>query len=103
MTLVQTQTRTASADPVHRTVADLMAATGPQVWLDMTVEVALSVMAAARAGHLVVCDEDGLCTGLVTRARLTAVRDGAGYTDRIRLRDIADGTGTSATPLARRT
>ncbi|WP_238995430.1 CBS domain-containing protein [Streptomyces cyaneogriseus] len=100
---MQTQTRTASADPVHRTVADPVAAAGPQVWLDMTVEVALSVMAAARAGQLAVCDEDGLRTGLVTRAGLTAVRDGAGYTDRVRLRDIADGTGTCATPPARRT
>jgi CBS domain-containing protein len=73
---------------------------GPQVWDDMTVEVALSVMAAARTGHLVVCDGDGRCTGLVTRARLTAVRDGSGYTDRVRLRDIADGGGPSASSPA---
>ncbi|WP_410538179.1 CBS domain-containing protein [Streptomyces sp. KL2] len=72
---------------------------GPQVWDDMTVEVALSVMAAARTGHLVVCDGDGRRTGLVTRARLTAVRNGSGYTDRIRLRDVSDG-GSFASPPA---
>jgi CBS domain-containing protein len=75
-----------------------MDADGPQVWGDMTVEVALSVMAAARTGHLVVCDEDGRCTGLVTRSGLIAVRDGSGYTDRVRLRDIADGGGPFASP-----
>ncbi|MFJ3720171.1 CBS domain-containing protein [Streptomyces sp. NPDC090057] len=102
MTPDQTQFRPASAHPARDTVADTMDAAGPQVWEDMTVEVALSVMAAARTGHLVVCDEDGLCTGLVTRARLTAVRDGSGYTDRTRLRDIADLIGPFASPLTTR-
>ncbi|MDT9683687.1 CBS domain-containing protein [Streptomyces sp. TRM76323] len=102
MTLVQMQFRPASAHPVHRTVADTMDAAGPQVWENMTVEVALSVMAADHTGHLVVCDEDGLCTGLVTRAGLTAVRDSSGYTDRIRLRDIADVIGPFASPLTTR-
>lgn len=85
-----------------QTAAHPADAAGPQVWEDMTVEVALSVMTAARTGHLVVCDEDGLPTGLVTRDRLTAVRDGSGYTDRIRLRDIADVIGSFASPPARR-
>ena len=58
----------------------------------MTVEVALSVMAAARTGHLVLRDEDGQYVGLVTRAQLAAVRDSRGYTDRIRLRDLTDLT-----------
>ena len=75
-----------------------MDAAGPQVCDDMTVEVALSVMAAARTGRLVVCDEDGQCTGLVTRAQLTAVRDSSGYTDRIRLRDILGDHGRSPHP-----
>ena len=69
MTPVQTHPRSTSTDAVHRTVADAMDAAGAQVWDDMTVEVALSVMAAARTGHLVVRDEDGQCTDLVTRAR----------------------------------
>ncbi|GAB2962364.1 CBS domain-containing protein [Streptomyces heilongjiangensis] len=99
MTLDQTQFRPASAHPAHGTVADTMDTAGPQVWEDMTVEVALSVMTAARTGHLAVCDEDGLRTGLVTRAGLTAVRDGSGYTDRIRLRDIAEVIGPFAPPL----
>ncbi|MET7380331.1 CBS domain-containing protein [Streptomyces sp. NPDC005526] len=102
MTLDQTQFRPASPHPAHGTVADTMDAAGPQVWEDMTVEVALSVMAAARTGHLVVCDEDGMRTGLVTRDRLTAVRDGSGYTDRIRLRDIADVIEPFASPLVTR-
>ncbi|MEZ3182192.1 CBS domain-containing protein [Streptomyces pimonensis] len=102
MTLVQMQFRPVSTRHVHGTVADTMDAAGPQVWEDMTVEVALSVMAAARTGHLVVCDDDGLCTGLVTRARLTAVRDGSGYTDRICLRDIADVIAPFASPLTTR-
>ncbi|MEU4352451.1 CBS domain-containing protein [Streptomyces sp. NPDC023838] len=65
-----------------------MDAAGPQVCDDMSVEVALSVMAAARTGRLVVCDQDGQCTGLVTQAELTTVRDSSAYTDRVRLRDI---------------
>ncbi|WP_030789170.1 CBS domain-containing protein [Streptomyces sp. NRRL S-920] len=90
MTLVQTQHRSADATPVHGTVADAIDPAGPRVGDDMTVEVALSVMAGARTEHLLVCDDDGLCTGLVTRARLVAVRDGSAYTDRVQLRDIPD-------------
>ncbi|MET9763748.1 CBS domain-containing protein [Streptomyces sp. NPDC006372] len=101
MTLDQTQFRSTRTNAVQ-TAADPADAAGPQVWEDMTVEVALSVMAAACTSHLVVCDEDGLCTGLVTRARLAAVRDGSGYTDRIRLRDIADLIGPFASPLTTR-
>ncbi|EHN76339.1 CBS domain containing protein [Streptomyces sp. NRRL WC-3753] len=100
MTLLQTHPRPAGADSVHRTVADAMDAAGPQVWDDMTVEVALSVMAAARTGHLVVCDDDGQCTALVTLARLTDVRNGSAYTDRVRLRDVDDGDGPFASPTA---
>ncbi|MEV0126298.1 CBS domain-containing protein [Streptomyces sp. NPDC050703] len=81
-------------------VAEAMDEAGPRVWKDMTVEVALSVMAGARVGYLLVCDEDGHRTGLVTRAGLTAVRDGAGYTDRVRLRDVIDGRGPDAVHLA---
>ncbi|MEV5433814.1 CBS domain-containing protein [Streptomyces sp. NPDC052701] len=88
-----------NANPLHGTVADAMDAAGPQVWDDMTVEVALSVMAAAHTGHLLVCNEDARCTGMVTRARLTAVRESLGYTDRVRLRDIVGDGGPFATPL----
>lgn len=97
MTLLQMHSRSTSTNDVHRTAAEAMDAAGPQVWDDMTVEVALSVMAAARTGHLVVRDEDGQRTDLVTRARLTAVRDSSGYTDRVRLRDISDD-GPFASP-----
>ncbi|MFE9925643.1 CBS domain-containing protein [Streptomyces sp. NPDC005774] len=93
MTTVQMQPRSTSATPVHRTVADAMDTAGPQVCDDMTVEVALSVMASARTGHLLVCDNDGVCTGLLTQAQLTAVRDSSAYTDRVQLRDILGDRG----------
>lgn len=99
MTLVQMQPRPASATPVHRTAADAMDTGGPQVCDDMTVEVALSVMAGARTGHLLVCDNDGLCTGLLTQAQLTAARDSSAYTDRIRLRDILGDPGPFTRPV----
>jgi CBS domain-containing protein len=74
-------------------VVDAVDAAGPQVCDGMTVEVALSVMASARAGHLLVCDEDSQCTGLVTQAQLTAFRDSSAYTDRVRPRDLAGDSG----------
>lgn len=63
---------------------------GPQVGDDMTVEVALALMAGARVEYLTVCDGDHQSTGLVTRARLAVLRDSSAYTDRIRLRDVLD-------------
>ncbi|MEU9302536.1 CBS domain-containing protein [Streptomyces sp. NPDC048269] len=99
MTLVQMQPRSARANPVYRTADDAVEAAVPQVCDDMTVEVALSVMASARTAHLLVCDEDGLCTGLVTQARLAAVRDGAAYTDRVQLRDVLGDRGPFTSPL----
>lgn len=98
MTLVQMQPYSMSATPVHRTAADAMDTGGPQVCDDMTVEVALSVMASARTGHLIVCDNDGLCTGLLTQAQLTAARDSSAYTDRIQLRDILGDRGPFPLP-----
>ncbi|MFJ6722571.1 MULTISPECIES: CBS domain-containing protein [unclassified Streptomyces] len=99
MTLVQMQARSASAHPADRTVADAMDAAGPQVCDDMTVEVALAVMASARAGHLLVCDQDGLGTGLVTLARLAAVRESSAYTDRVRLREVLGDHGPGASSV----
>jgi CBS domain-containing protein len=99
LTLVQMQPRSMSATPVHRTAADAMDTGGPQLCDDMTVEVALSVMASARTGHLLVCDNDGLCTGLLTQAQLTAARDSSAYTDRIQLRDILGDRGPFPPPL----
>ncbi|MFD5946327.1 CBS domain-containing protein [Streptomyces collinus] len=57
---------------------------------DMTVEVALSLMAGARVDHLVLCDGDDQSTGVVTLARLTVLRGVPTYTDRVRLRDVPD-------------
>ncbi|MFJ7258724.1 CBS domain-containing protein [Streptomyces globosus] len=101
VTPARTQPRASNAgsNRSHRTVHDAMQATGPQVCDDMTVEVALAVMAGARSGHLLVSDEHGQCTGLVTRARLTAIRDSPAYTDRARLRDILCGRGPFTSPL----
>lgn len=84
MSLIQAYSRPADTSALHTTAA------WPRVWHGMTVEVALSVMAAAGTGHLAVCDEDDRCTDVVTRVRLTAVRDSPAYTDRVRLGDVAD-------------
>ncbi|WAU86098.1 hypothetical protein O1Q96_02475 [Streptomyces sp. Qhu-G9] len=72
---------------------------GPRVCDDMTVEVALSVMAGAQVGFLLLCDRDEQVTGSITRSRLVAVRDGSAYTDRIRLRDILRVDGPFALPV----
>ncbi|WP_328729149.1 MULTISPECIES: CBS domain-containing protein [Streptomyces] len=93
MTSTGTHTRRAGTDAAARTA-------GPQVWDDMTVEVALSLMAAARTRHLVICDADGRRTGRVTLARLTAVRNGSGYTDQVRLRDLVEGRVALTAPPA---
>lgn len=99
MTLVQMQPRSAHADLTHRTVDQAMEAAGPQVCDDMTVEVALAVTAGSRTDHLLVCDEDGLCTGLITQAQLSAIRDSAAYTDRLRLRDVLGDRGPFTSPM----
>ncbi|MFC4506855.1 MULTISPECIES: CBS domain-containing protein [Streptomyces] len=64
-------------------------ATGPRVSDDMTVEVALSVMADARVEVLYLCDADHRRTGSVTRPKPVAVRAVPAYPDRIRLRDVS--------------
>ncbi|WP_443042433.1 CBS domain-containing protein [Streptomyces sp. B21-101] len=103
MTPAQTQYRT--AHPAPAAMAGLPAGAGdaadgvdahtPRVSDDMTVEVALAVMAGARVGYLTVCDGDDQSTGVVTLARLAALRGGSTYTDRIRLRDVLDGSPRS--------
>jgi CBS domain-containing protein len=99
LTLIQTQPSPADDNPAHRTAMKGMDAAGPQVCDDMSVEVALAVMAAARTVRLVVCDQDDQCTGLVTRTELAAVRDSSDYTDRVRLRDILGDHGSFASPV----
>ncbi|WP_411143426.1 CBS domain-containing protein [Streptomyces sp. x-80] len=99
MTLIQMQDRSAQGNPVHRMVVDAMESDVPQVCDDMTVEVAWSVMAGARTGHLLVCDEDDLCTGVVTQAQLAAVHERDTYTDRLRLRDVLGEREPFASPL----
>nr|WP_055598347.1 CBS domain-containing protein [Streptomyces aureus] len=88
MTLFPMHPGPAGSVRLHRTEADAVDTAGPRVCDDMTVEVALSVMVGARTGHLLVCDHDGVRTGLVTEAQLAAVRDSPAYTDRLQLRDI---------------
>ncbi|KJK40427.1 hypothetical protein UK15_08920 [Streptomyces variegatus] len=73
----------------HRTVVH-----APRIRDDMTVEVALSLMAGARVDHLVLCDGDDQSTGLVTLARLTVLREAPTYSDRVRLRDVPEGAST---------
>ncbi|MGW5737356.1 MULTISPECIES: CBS domain-containing protein [Streptomyces] len=95
MTPVQTQPRPAASAAVSAPdragsaeCAGGLDVSGPQVRDDMTVELALSVMSGAGAGHLFLCDEDDQCTGLITRARLIEVREDPAYTDQVRLRDV---------------
>ncbi|MFI6105999.1 CBS domain-containing protein [Streptomyces sp. NPDC051310] len=88
-------------------VRDAMGPTGPQVGDDMNLDLALSVLAAARSGHLVVCDADGRCTGLVSRTQLTDHPAGTWYTDLTSLRDVAHDRGPftsvlTALPVAER-
>ncbi|MGX1566185.1 CBS domain-containing protein [Streptomyces sp. NPDC055506] len=77
---------------------DDMDAAGPRVRDDMTVEVALSVMAGARVEYLLLCDGDDQCTGSITRAELAVHRGSSTYTDRLRLRDVLEGAITSTVP-----
>jgi hypothetical protein len=86
------------AAPVTVTLVD--DASGPRVCDDMTVEVALSVMAGARVQYLIVCDGDDERTGSVTRAQLVRLRDNSAYTDRIRLRDILGGPSVRPFPFS---
>lgn len=89
---------TAQAAPSAPDVFDALDGSGPRVCDDMTVEVALSVMAGARVGRLLLCDADEQCTGSVTRAQLTVVRDTSGYTDRMRVRDVLGAGGHDHAP-----
>ncbi|QDQ12721.1 CBS domain-containing protein [Streptomyces spectabilis] len=86
MTPVQTQHH--GVVPSPRAVVDDSGTSGPRVCDDMTVEVALSLMAGARVDHLVLCDGDEQSTGLITLAGLAVLRGSAAYTDRLRLRDV---------------
>ncbi|MET7480283.1 CBS domain-containing protein [Streptomyces sp. NPDC005648] len=84
------QARQQAADRSPEPVVGDRDMSGPRVRDDMTVEVALSLMAGARVDHLVLCDGDDESTGLITLARLAVLRGSPTYTDRIRLRDILD-------------
>ncbi|WP_374228098.1 CBS domain-containing protein [Streptacidiphilus sp. ASG 303] len=100
MTPVRTQPR--QTDGTGLTALDAMAPPGPQVGDDMVVDIALSVLISARVEHLLVQDEDGRCSGLVTRDQLTAHRGGSWYCEQTRLRDIVHDRGpftSSATSL----
>ncbi|MFD7860721.1 hypothetical protein [Streptomyces sp. NPDC057682] len=100
MTSLRNQPDPTNAGSVPSAAPDAMDTAGPRVCDDMTVEVALSVMTSAGTGHLRVCDNDSRCTGLVTRAQLTVVRDGPGYSDRIQLRDILGHRRPHTAPVA---
>ncbi|MGA5560322.1 CBS domain-containing protein [Streptomyces platensis] len=82
-----------------RAAGDVMSATGPQVGDDMIVDVALSVLIGARADHLLVRDEDGRCTGLITRSQMTAHHQGSWYTEETRLRDLVYDRGPFTSPV----
>ncbi|MFF7950264.1 CBS domain-containing protein [Streptomyces griseorubiginosus] len=92
MTPARTQYRMPHPAPVTMTATADFEGHGPRVDDDMTVEVALAVMASARVEYLTVCDGDNRSTDLITLVRLAALRDSSTYTDRIRLRDLLDGS-----------
>ncbi|GGS52804.1 hypothetical protein GCM10010206_13240 [Streptomyces cinerochromogenes] len=89
--MTSARTRYRMPDPAPATAVEGTEGHDPRVCDDMTVEVALAVMAGARVEYLTVCDGDDESTGLVTRGGLAVVRDSSAYTDRIRLRDVLDG------------
>ncbi|MFF3604443.1 CBS domain-containing protein [Streptomyces sp. NPDC002463] len=94
MTSIQAQlhpARTAAGSPPAPRTGEAE----PHVWADMTVEVALAVMSGARTGRLVVRDDDGRPTGLVTRAQLNGFRATSAYTDRVQLRDLRPASSPS--------
>ncbi|GAA2518864.1 CBS domain-containing protein [Streptomyces longisporus] len=86
MTPLQTDRTPATPDLMAR--VDHLDAIELRVFDDMTVEVALSVMAGAGVDHLLLCDGDDERTGSVTRAELAVHRDSSAYTDHVRLRDV---------------
>ncbi|MER5214942.1 hypothetical protein ABT063_31445 [Streptomyces sp. NPDC002838] len=98
MTPVQMLQRPADPASAPPTVVGAVGVSALRVPDDMTVEVALSVMASAQVGYLLVCDKDEQCTSSITRAQLSVVRDSCAYTDRIRLRDILGAGGPSTSP-----
>ena len=87
LTLVQTQRQQAVLSPMSA-VGDIEGPV-PRVSDDMTVEVALSVMASARVEYLLLCDGDDQHTGSITLAELAVHRGRSTYTDQIRLRDFS--------------
>lgn len=96
MTPVQTQRAPSAPDPMTR--FGHLDMTELRVHDDMTVEVALSVMAGARVEYLLLCDGDDERTGAVTRAELAVHRNSSAYTDRVRLRDVLDAPGPVVSP-----
>ncbi|CAM5571346.1 CBS domain-containing protein [Streptomyces griseorubiginosus] len=92
MTPARTQYRMPHPAPAIMTATADFEGHGPRVDDDMTVEVALAVMASARVEYLTVCDGDNRSTARITQARLAGLRDSSTYTDRIRLRDLLDGS-----------
>ncbi|MFD4585411.1 hypothetical protein ACFWOY_00475 [Streptomyces sp. NPDC058423] len=100
MTPIHAQARPTGTTSASVAVAGAADEAAPQVWGEMTVEVALSVMASARVGHLLLCDDDGRCTTLITSAQLATVRGSAAYTDRVRLGDVLNDHGAFSPAVA---
>jgi len=86
VTPLQTHRNPTCLDVMAR--VDHLDATELRVFDDMTVEVALSIMAGAGVDHLLLCDGDDERTGSVSRAELAVHRESSAYTDHVRLRDV---------------
>ena len=57
------------------------------------------VLIGAGADHLLVRDEDGRCTGLITRSQMTDHHQGSWYTEETRLRDLIYDRGPFTSPV----
>ncbi|MEU2631892.1 CBS domain-containing protein [Kitasatospora sp. NPDC007106] len=74
--------------PATPTVGDLMSPPALQIGDDVTVDTALDILQSSGADHLLVHDEDGRCTGLLTRLHLAPFQARSWYTERTPVRDV---------------
>ncbi|MFG2739434.1 hypothetical protein ACGFY0_05105 [Streptomyces chartreusis] len=96
MTPLQTHRNPTTPDVMAR--LDHLDAIELRVSDDMTVEVALSIMAGAGVEYLLLCNGDDERIGSVTRAELAVHRDSSAYTDRIRLRNVLGAPYADVSP-----
>ncbi|WP_441248842.1 CBS domain-containing protein [Kitasatospora sp. McL0602] len=80
------------------TVGDLMKHPELQISDDVMVDTAMDILQSSGADHLLVRDEDGRCTGLLTRLHLAPFQARSWYTERTPVRDVVLDRAPFATP-----